>query len=158
MGGFKKFLLRGNIVDLAVAVVIGVAFNAVIHALINDVITPLIGAAGGVPDFSSLQFTFHKSHFHYGSFINAALSFLVMALVIYYFVVVPANRITSLATRNQAATARPCPECVSDIPVAATRCKFCTAVVEPVVNGKAAQGAPAGAGAHRARTTWRPRS
>ncbi len=156
MGGFKKFLLRGNLVDLAVAVVLGVAFNAVVHALINDLITPLIGSAGGVPDFSSLQFTFHKSHFHYGSFINAALSFLVMAFVIYYFVVAPANRITSLATRNQAATERPCPECLRDIPVAATRCKFCTAMVEPVVNGKAVQGTPAGV--HRARATWRPRS
>lgn len=156
MGGFKKFLLRGNIVDLAVAVVVGVAFNAVVHALINDLITPLIGSAGGVPDFSSLQFTFHKSHFHYGSFINAALSFLVMAAVIYYFVVVPANRITALATRNQATTEHPCPECLSDIPVAATRCKFCTAAVEPAVNGHAVQGSPAGA--HRQRPTWRPRS
>jgi large conductance mechanosensitive channel len=152
MGGFKKFLLRGNIVDLAVAVVVGVAFNAVIHALIHDLIMPLIGLAGGVPNFSSLSY----GKFYYGSFINAALSFLVIAAVIYYFVVVPANRITALALRNQEATERTCPECISDIPVAAIRCKFCTAIVEPQVNGQSGQSS--GAGAHRHRATWPPRS
>ena len=152
MGGFKKFLLRGNLVDLAVAVVVGVAFNTLVHALINDLIMPLIGLAGGIPDFSNLSY----GKFRYGSFITATLSFLVTAAVIYYFVVVPANRITTLATRNQETTERSCPECLSDIPVAATRCKFCTAVVEPAVNGQAGQSSPGGS--HRHRTTLRPHS
>jgi large conductance mechanosensitive channel len=151
MAGFKKFLLRGNLVDLAVAVVVGVAFSTLVHSLINDLIMPLIGLAGGVPNFSGLSY----HDFHYGSFINAALSFLVIAAVVYYFVVAPVNRMTALATRAQEVTQRPCPECLSDIPVKATRCKFCTAVVEPYPNGQTGHAAPAGA---RHRSTLRPRS
>ena len=132
MGGFRKFLFRGNLIDLAVAVVIGVAFNAVIQALIADIITPLIAAAAGKPNFSSLAFTVHHSRFLYGSFINALLSFAIIAAAIYYIVVFPTTRITELANRNKAATQRDCPECLQSIPVGAKRCMFCTAEVPPV--------------------------
>jgi large conductance mechanosensitive channel len=156
MGGFKKFLLRGNLVDLAVAVVVGVAFNQVVQALIKDVITPMIGVLGGKPNFSGLRFTIDGNHFRYGDFINVALSFMIIAAVVYYFVVVPANRVAALAERNAEATERPCPECLSDIPAAATRCKFCTAAVEPQMNGHAAQPSPAGL--RRQWATWRLRN
>jgi large conductance mechanosensitive channel len=132
MGGFRKFLFRGNLIDLAVAVVIGVAFNAVIQALIADIITPLIAAIGGKPNFSALSFTVHKSHFPYGSFINALISFLIIAAVVYYLIVSPAARITELTTRQKEATERDCPECLSSIPVKARRCMYCTAEVPPV--------------------------
>lgn len=132
MRGFRQFLFRGNLIDLAVAVVIGVAFNAVVHALIADIITPLIAAVGGKPNFGSLAFTINKSHFLYGSFINAVLSFLIIALVIYYLVIGPSTKITALATRNKEATERDCPECLQSIPVKATRCMYCTAQVPPV--------------------------
>lgn len=132
MGGFRKFLFRGNLIDLAVAVVIGLAFNTVVQALIADIITPLIAAIGGKPNFSTLTFTINKSHFLYGTFINAVLAFVIIALAIYYIVVGPANRITALATRNKAATDRDCPECLQSIPVAAKRCMYCTAEVPPV--------------------------
>ena len=132
MGGFRKFLFRGNLIDLAVAVVIGIAFNAVIQALIADIITPLLAAIGGKPNFSTLSFTINKSHFLYGSFINAVLSFAIISVVIYFIVVGPANRITTLTSRNQAATERDCPECLQSIPVAAKRCMYCTAEVPPV--------------------------
>jgi len=132
MSGFRKFLLRGNLVDLAVAVVIGVAFNAVVQALIADIITPLIAAIAGKPKFGALTFTIHNSTFAYGLFINALLSFVIIAAVIYYLVVSPMNRIMSLAQRNKDATTRTCPECASEIPVVATRCMYCTAEVPPV--------------------------
>jgi large conductance mechanosensitive channel len=132
VGGFRKFLFRGNLIDLAVAVVIGVAFNAVVQALIADIITPIIAAIVGKPNFSSLTFTIHHSHFLYGSFINAVLSFVIIALAVYYIVVLPTTRITAIATRNKAATERDCPECLQSIPVSATRCMFCTAQVPPV--------------------------
>jgi large conductance mechanosensitive channel len=142
VGGFRKFLFRGNLIDLAVAVVIGVAFNAVIQALIADIITPIIAAIVGKPNFSSLSFTVHKSHFLYGSFINAVLSFVIIALAVYFIVVLPATRITALASRKKAATERDCPECLQSIPVGATRCMFCTAEVPPVTP-PAAQPSPA---------------
>ena len=132
MGGFRKFLFRGNLIDLAVAVVIGVAFNAVVQALIADLITPLIAAIGGKPNFSSLSFTVHKSLFHYGSFLNALISFVIIAAVVYYLIVSPAARITDLATRQKEATERDCPECLSSIPVKAKRCMYCTSEVPPV--------------------------
>jgi large conductance mechanosensitive channel len=93
VGGFKKFLLRGNVVDLAVAVVIGAAFGSVVQALVKDIITPLIGAFGGVPDFSALFFTINGSKFLIGDFINALLAFVVIAAVVYYFVVLPIGRL-----------------------------------------------------------------
>jgi large conductance mechanosensitive channel len=130
--GFRTFLFQGNLITLAVAVVIGVAFNNVIQALIGDIITPLIAAIGGKPNFSSLSFTINKSHFLYGSFINAVLSFVIIAAVIYFIVVGPAAKITAMAARNKEATERDCPQCLQSIPVKATRCMFCTADVPPV--------------------------
>jgi large conductance mechanosensitive channel len=139
MAGFRKFLLRGNLVDLAVAVVVGVAFNEVVQALIRDLITPLIAALGARHNFAGLTFTVDGSAFAYGNFINAALSFVIIATVVYYFVVAPTNRLAAIATRNTAAAERTCPECLSDIPAAATRCKYCTAVVVPPTNGHSGQ-------------------
>jgi large conductance mechanosensitive channel len=138
--GFRQFLFRGNLIDLAVAVVIGVAFNMVIQALIADIITPLIAAIIGKPNFASLYFTINKSHFLYGSFINAVLSFVIIAAVIYYLVIGPSDRIMAIANRNKDATERDCPECLQSIPINATRCMFCTAQVPPV----ASQPNPAG--------------
>ena len=132
MGGFRKFLFRGNLIDLAVAVVIGVAFNVVIQALIADIITPLIAAIGGKPNFSSLSFTVNKSHFLYGSFVNALISFVIIAAVVYFLIVSPTAKITDLTTRQKEATERDCPECLSSIPIKAKRCMYCTSEVPPV--------------------------
>jgi large conductance mechanosensitive channel len=134
VGGFRKFLFRGNLIDLAVAVVIGVAFNAVVQALIADFITPLIAAIGGKPNFAALSFTVNKSHILYGSFLNALISFVIIAAVVYYLIVSPAARITELATRQKEATERDCPECLSSIPVGAKRCRYCTAEVPPATS------------------------
>jgi large conductance mechanosensitive channel len=135
MKGFRKFLMQGNIVDLAVAVVIGVAFNAVVQAVVKDLITPLIGAIPGLnhtKDFASKTFTVNGSVFQYGLVINVAIAFLVIALVIYYLVVAPTARLTALANRNKAASDRQCPECMSTIPITAKRCMYCTSEVPPV--------------------------
>lgn len=132
MSGFRKFLFRGNIIDLAVAVVIGVAFNVVVQALVADIITPLIAAIGGKPNFGALAFTVHGSRFHYGSLINAMLSFVTISAVVYYLIVSPAARITALSQRNKEATERDCPECLSSIPVGARRCMYCTSEIPPV--------------------------
>jgi large conductance mechanosensitive channel len=129
MSGFRKFLMRGNLVDLAVAVVIGLAFAAIVTALVADLITPLIAAIGGKPDFSKLTFTVNHSKFLYGSFINAVVSFVIIAAVIYFVVVVPINRVTAMTSRNEAATTKECPECLSTIPLDARRCMYCTAVL-----------------------------
>jgi large conductance mechanosensitive channel len=131
MGGFKKFLLRGNLVDLAVAVVIGLAFAALVTALVADLITPLIAAIGGQPNFANLTFTVNHSKFHYGSFINALIAFLVIAAVIYFFVVLPVTKLLSMSDKAEAATEKECPECLSKIPLAARRCMYCTSVVAP---------------------------
>lgn len=132
MSGFRKFLMRGNIIDLAVAVVIGVAFNAIVQALVKYMITPLITAiTGNGKPFSNLSFTVHHSEFTYGQVINAVLSFLVIAAVIYWLIVAPAAKLTALANRNKAATDRQCPECTSTIPLAAKRCMYCTSEVPP---------------------------
>jgi large conductance mechanosensitive channel len=130
---FKEFLLRGNLVDMAVGIVIGLAFAAVITALVADLVTPLIAAIGGNPDFSSLSFTINSSHFLYGDFINALITFVVIAAVIFFLVVKPVN---ALMARRQVepavdAEVRACPECLSEIPKAARRCAFCTAEVAP---------------------------
>jgi large conductance mechanosensitive channel len=132
MRGFKEFLLRGNVVDLAIAVVVGVAFGAVVTALVKDLITPLIAAIGGKPDFSNLFFTVNKSKFLYGDFINAVISFVIIAAVIYFLVVLPVNRLIEMS-RHKKPPADPstfkCPECLSDIPIGAHRCAFCTAEI-----------------------------
>jgi large conductance mechanosensitive channel len=133
MKGFRNFLMQGNFVTLAVAVVIGVALNAVVQALVTDIITPLITAAGGGKvNFASLRVTVHHGVFAYGAVLNALLSFVIIALVVYYFLVAPNARLTALASRNKAATTRDCPECLSTIPVGAKRCMYCTAEVAPV--------------------------
>ena len=127
---FKKFILRGNVVDLAVAVVIGAAFGAIVTALVNDFITPLIAALGGQHDFSGLTFTLNGSIFHYGDFINKLVSFVLIAAVVFFFVVQPINRLVTLAKRDDTTeepTTKKCPECYSEINLKATRCAFCTA-------------------------------
>jgi large conductance mechanosensitive channel len=132
MSGFRKFLIRGNLIDLAVAVVVGVAFNNIVQALIADIITPIIAAFGGQPDFSRLTFKVHNSVFLYGKFFNALLSFVIIAAVVYFLLVSPAARLAALAERKKEAISRTCPECLSDIPVAARRCMYCTSDVPPV--------------------------
>ena len=126
--GFKEFILRGNIIDLAVAFVIGVAFAAVINALVADIIMPIIAAIIGKPDFSGLTFTINNSVFLYGSFINAVVSFVLIAAAVYFMIVVPMNKIAERRARGQAPadpTTKACPECLSEIPVAARKCAFC---------------------------------
>jgi large conductance mechanosensitive channel len=134
MSGFKKFLLRGNVVELAVAVVIGTAFTAVVQALVKSLITPLIGAFGGVPDFSGLFFTVNNSKFAIGDFINALLSFVIIAAVVYFFIVLPIEKLIERVRPAEPAPTptRECPECLSKIPRAARRCAFCTAEVSAV--------------------------
>jgi large conductance mechanosensitive channel len=131
MKDFKQFLLRGNVVDLAVAVVIGAAFGAVVAALVADLITPLIAAIFGSHDFSALTFTIHKSRFLYGHFINAVLAFVTIAAAVFFLVVQPVNALMARRKTEPPVdeTTRQCPECLSEIPVAARRCAFCTAVV-----------------------------
>jgi large conductance mechanosensitive channel len=131
MKGFRAFLLRGNVVDLAVAVVMGVAFNAVVQSLVKDIITPLIAAAGGKPNFASLKFTIGHTAISYGLFLNAVIAFLVVAVVVYFLLVAPVGKLLAFSQRNKEATERECPECLSLIPAKATRCKFCTAVSPP---------------------------
>jgi large conductance mechanosensitive channel len=130
--GFKEFILRGNVVDLAVAVVIGGAFGAIVTALVKDLITPLVAALVGKPDFSALIFAINGSKFLYGDFINAVVAFLLVAAAIYFFIVVPINAINARLKKPApvaAPTTRPCPECLSEIPLAARRCAHCTAVI-----------------------------
>lgn len=128
--GFAQFLMRGNVVDLAVAVVIGAAFGAVVTALVKDLITPLIAAIAGKPNFAALVFTIHHSRFAIGDFINALVSFVLVAGAIYFFVVAPMNAMVTRFRKPEAVPAlRECPECLSEIPLAARRCKFCTAPV-----------------------------
>ena len=130
---FREFILRGNVVDLAIAVVIGAAFGAVVTAFVADLVTPLIAAIGGKPDFASLTFTINGSQFKYGHFLNAIISFLIIAAVIFFAVVKPLNMF--LARRktepNVDQENRDCPECLSSIPRGAARCAFCTAEVGP---------------------------
>jgi large conductance mechanosensitive channel len=146
MSGFRKFILRGNVVDLAVAVVVGAAFAAVITALVKDIITPILGIVGGIPDFSSLYFSINNSRFMIGDFINALLAFLVMATIIYFLVILPINALTDRFSPTSAppVKTRECPECLSKIPVKASRCAFCTAEVpeaaEEVTTGSRASG------------------
>ncbi len=136
---FRKFILRGNVVDLAVAVVIGAAFGAIVTSLVKDLVTPLIGAitgnsSGKAADFSSHFFTLNGSKFLYGDFINSIVSFIVIAAVIFFFVVQPLNKLmTHLKPSDEveAPAERKCPECLSGIPAAASRCKYCTAKSTP---------------------------
>lgn len=127
---FKKFILRGNVVDLAVAVVVGAAFTAIVNSLVKDIITPLVGAFYNQKEFSKAFFTIHGSQILYGDFINAVISFLIIASIIFFLVVQPVNKLTAIAKRRDQPTPEPntqkCPACLSEIPKAATRCAFCT--------------------------------
>jgi len=135
LSDFKKFVLRGNVVDLAVAIVVGTAFTAMVAAFVKDFITPLIAAIFGKTDFSQLYFTVHSSKFFYGSFINTVISFVIIATVVFFAVVVPLNalmkRLNLVPKDEPEPETRACPDCLSDIPVAAHKCAFCTSEVEP---------------------------
>ena len=130
--GFKEFVLRGNVLDLAVAVVVGGAFGAIVNAMVKDLITPLIGAIVGTPDFSALVVTINGSQFLIGDFLNAIISFLLIAAAVYFFIVVPVNAIKARAARGEAPadpTTKKCSECLSEVPIGARRCAFCTSAL-----------------------------
>ncbi|HEY7789548.1 MAG TPA: large conductance mechanosensitive channel protein MscL [Vicinamibacterales bacterium] len=130
--GFRQFMMRGNVIDLSVAVVIGVAFGAVVTALVKDLLTPLIAAIVGKPDFSAIRFTVNGSQFLIGDFTNAVISFVLIAAAVYFFVIVPVNAFVARMHRGEAPpdpTTRKCPECLSEIPIAARRCAFCASAV-----------------------------
>jgi large conductance mechanosensitive channel len=127
--GFRDFILRGNVIDLAVAVVIGAAFGAVITSFVNDILMQIVAAIFQVPDFKALTFTIGKGVIAYGAFLNALISFLLIAAAIYFVVVVPLNKLAERRARGKAPedpSTKQCPECLSEIPVAAKKCAFCT--------------------------------
>jgi len=123
--GFRDFILRGNVIDLAVAVIIGAAFSAITKSFVDDVISPLIGALVGKPDFSSFVFNVGTTPIKYGSFLTACINFLIIAFVVYFFFVLPVQKLLARLKGPDAAATKPCAECLSDIPLAAHRCKFC---------------------------------
>ena len=132
MKGFKEFIIRGNVMDLAVAVVIGAAFTAVVTALVKDLLTPLIAAIAGSPDFSGIALTVNGSKLLIGDFLNAVIAFLMLATVVYFFVVLPMNTLMARLKRGEVApdpTTKKCAECLSDIPIGARRCAFCTSAL-----------------------------
>ena len=130
--GFKAFIFRGNVIDLAIAVVIGGAFGALVTALVKDLLTPLIAAIAGEPDFSAITFEINGSKFLIGDFINAVVSFLLIAAAVYFFIVMPMNRLTERMRRGEASpdpTTKKCPECMSEVAIAAKRCAYCTSAL-----------------------------
>ncbi|WP_431926878.1 large conductance mechanosensitive channel protein MscL [Nonomuraea jabiensis] len=133
MGGFKRFLLRGNIVELAVAVIVGATFSGLVQALVADLITPLIGAVTGgrQPNFAEYSFTVNGSRFKYGDFLNHLVTFLMVSAVVYWLVVAPMTRLIGLLDRHKEATTKQCPECLTDIPAEARRCAACTVELVP---------------------------
>src|SRR5690349_8231263 len=138
LSGFKQFILRGNVVDMAVGVVVGAAFAGVVGAFTKDLLTPLIAAIAGKPDFSAISFTINSSVFLLGDFINAAISFLLVAAAVYFFVVSPVNMLVVRMRKAPAppdTTTKKCPECLSEIPIDARRCSHCG---QPVAIGQAA--------------------
>jgi len=127
--GFRQFVMRGNVLDLAVAVVMGGAFGAVVTAMVKDLLTPLIAAIAGKPDFSAISLTINNSQLLIGAFINDVISFLLIAAALYFFVVAPVNALVARRRRGEAPpdpTTKKCPECLSEVPIAARRCAFCT--------------------------------
>ena len=132
MNGFKQFMLRGNVLDLAVAVVMGAAFTAVVTAFVKDLLTPLLAALFGSPDFSAIGVTINGSKLLVGDFLNALLAFLMVGVAVYFFVIVPVNALTARMRRGEAApdpTTKKCPECLSDVAIGARRCAYCTSVL-----------------------------
>ncbi len=132
MKGFKKFILRGNAVDLAIGVVIGASFGTVVNSLVKDILTPFISAIFKSPDFSGLSFTINGSNFMYGNFINSLISFLIVAFAVYFFVVIPMNKLVEYTKRNKKTedpTTKKCSECLSEIPIDAKKCAFCTSLL-----------------------------
>jgi large conductance mechanosensitive channel len=130
--GFKDFIMRGNVVDLAVGIVIGSAFTSVVNSLVKDIMTPFIGALFKQPDFSGLFFTINSSKFTYGSFINNIISFLIVAIAVYFFVVLPINKLSARMKRGEIPpepNTKKCPECLSEIPLGARRCPHCTTIL-----------------------------
>ena len=126
--GFKQFVFRGNVLDLAVAVVIGAAFGKIVTALVEDLLNPVIAALVGKPDFSALKFTVNGSIFKIGDFVNALVSFLLIAAAVYFFVIVPVNKLMARMRKGEAPpdpTTKNCPECLSEVPIAAKRCAHC---------------------------------
>jgi large conductance mechanosensitive channel len=141
MRGFKQFLLRGNVIDLAVAVVIGGAFGAVVAAFVKDLLTPIIGAVAGKPNFAALAVSVRGSRLLIGDFLNALIAFVLVAAAVYFFVVLPVNALVARARRGDAPpdpATKTCPECLSTIPIAARRCAFCTSLL-PDANAKEAR-------------------
>jgi large conductance mechanosensitive channel len=134
MRDFKAFLLRGNLVDMATGIVIGLAFAAVVTAFVADLVTPLIAAIFGKPNFGALSFTINGSEFHYGDFLNALIAFVLVALVLFFVVIKPVNALVARSRNEPPAdpTTRNCPECLSEIPLEAKRCAFCTTEVAPL--------------------------
>ncbi len=138
-GEFKKFILRGNVVDLAVGIIIGASFSNLVNALVKDMITPIVSAITGKSQFKDSYFTIHGAQFAYGDFLNNLISFILVALVVFFLVVQPINHLTERFMRGKETddeATRKCPECLSEIPKAATRCKFCAAKVAKEGNGK----------------------
>jgi large conductance mechanosensitive channel len=129
LSGFKAFLLRGNVVDMAVGIVVGAAFGTVVTSFVKDLLTPLIAAIVKQPDFSKIFFTVNGSKFMLGSFINELISFLIIATAVYFFVVMPVTRMMARFNPPPAVSTTKCPECLSDIPIGAKRCAFCTSAV-----------------------------
>ncbi len=131
---FKKFILRGNVVDLAVAVVVGAAFNAIIQSFVKDIVLQLVAAIGGKPNFANLYVNLHHSRIMYGDFINNIVSFLIIGTTVFFFVVQPLNKLMSTLNPKddvEEPAERECPFCLSAVPAAATRCKFCTSKLTP---------------------------
>ena len=129
--GFKQFILRGNVVDLAVGVVIGASFGSVVNSLVKDILTPFIAAIFKAPDFSGLMFTINGSQFMYGNFINAFIAFIIVAASVYFFVVTPINTLIAKTRKEKPLdpTTKKCSECLSEIPIDAKKCAFCTSVI-----------------------------
>jgi len=130
---FRQFLLRGNVVDLAVGVVMGTAFGQIVTKLVADLLTPLIAATVGKPDFGALSFTIHNAQFRYGDFLNAVITFVLVAVAVFFLIVKPVNYVSTLAIRQDSPNpaTRKCPYCLSEVPKAATRCAFCTSEIDP---------------------------
>jgi large conductance mechanosensitive channel len=133
MSGFKNFIMRGNLVELAVAVVIGTQFASLVKQFVSSFVNPLLSLVGGTPDLGGLTFKAGKATFTYGQFLTGALTFLISAVVVYYAMVMPVSRLLHLLERNKAATTRDCPECTMSIPIAAQRCPQCTAQITAAI-------------------------